>query len=348
MIDDLVSLNIKSDLLTESDFVPSAIERKPVFEDITDRFYSRLFRPIPRSKTGQIVFTSSLLIGWQGSGKSDTIAYDMWRCLQTYGEENVQIIHTNSYRTVLNSISGKRPVVFAVVDDAMRCQNSRKSMSSESADLVADYNETRHVFEKRSAGMVKNAVIIVETAVQRWHGLDITIRSSSELIRFKTGESDRKDRDTIRDYLGPEGVIQLDRIWNAAIANPRFKSMSVARIANEQPPMGVGFCWNGYMPDVDPEFVMPPLVESDTEGTTEETIPQWTAEDPLSDLRRDPRWSYKISAYAMAERGMKQADIVEALSVSYDVKAARSTVSTWISDVRRVLSERTVMTEGLT
>ena len=333
MISELISLGLHSDLMDESVFVPSPSERTPSFADITDRFYGRLFKPIPKSKTGQVVFTSSLLIGWQGSGKSDTIAYDAWKCQQTYGAENVQIIHTNAYRTVLDSITGKKPVVFAVVDDAMKCQNSRKSMSSESADLVADYNETRHVFEKRSAGAVKNAVIIVETAVQRWHGLDITIRSSSELIRFKTGESDRKDRDTIRDYLGDMGMSQLDRIWNAAIANPRYKSLSIGRIANEQPPRGVGFCWNGYMPEIDSSFSMPPM----SAGTPEQ---EWTAEDPLADLRADPKWSCKISAYAMAESGMKQSDIAEALAVSHDMKTTRSTVSRWISDVQKILTER--------
>lgn len=339
MISEMVSVGLPSELLTDGDLFPSPTEKEHI-ADLTDKFYSKLFRPIPKGK-GQIVFISSLLIGWQGSGKSDTIAYDAWKCCQTYGTENVEIIRTNSYKVVLEKISGRRPVVFAIVDDAMRCQNSRKSMSSDNADLVADYNETRHVFEKRSQGMIANAVIIVETAVQRWHGLDITLRSSSELIRFKTGETDKHDRDTIRDYLGPEGLFHLDRIWSWSQSNPKFKSLSVGRIANEQPPMGVGLCWNGFMPSVDPSFVLPPLIEHRSEDEPEppRTETPLTEEDPTERLRNDPKWSYKFECYSMCSEGIPQSKVREILKRTRGISVSKTTVSDWINQVRRELGE---------
>ena len=342
MISDMVTLGLRADPMSDEDLRPAPV-RKESMRDITDLFYSRLFKRIPKSKTGQVIFISSLLIGWQGSGKSDTIAYDVYRCQQTYGRENVEIIHTNSYKTVLDRITGTKPVVFAIVDDAMKNQNSRKSMSSENADLVADYNETRHVFEKRSAGKILNAVIIVETAVQRWHGLDITMRSSSELIRFKTGETDKHDRETIRDYLGPEGLWNLDTVWNMALGNPKYKSFSIGRIANIQPPTGVGLCWNGYMPDIDPSFVLPPLIEANRgpESGRKVSEPSWTKEDPLSDLRNDPEWSYKILAWSLNSKGVTQDTIAATMESSHGIKVTRSAVSRWISAVKKILSERT-------
>lgn len=341
MISDLISLDLSSDFLTDADLFPAATKKEPM-QDMTDLFYSKLFKPIPKSKSGQITFTSSLLIGWQGSGKSDTIAYDVWRCQKYYGKDNVEIIHTNSYKTVLDSISGKRPVVFAIVDDAMKKQNSRRSMSSENAELVADYNETRHVFEKRTNGMIENAVIIVETAVQRWHGLDITMRSSSELIRFKTGETDKKDRETIQDYLGPEGLWNLDRIWNMAQSNAKYKSFSVGRIANLQPPQGVGICWNGFMPELDPSFVLPPLIEGPEgpEKPKEVAKPSWTAEDPLSDVREDPKWKWKILCHGMSVQGIKNDVISKTLDSMYNVKLQPRTVKNYVWAVKKLLEER--------
>lgn len=322
----------------DRDLVPRA--RTPPPRDITEAFYARLLKPVPKCPTGQIGFTSSLLIGWQGSGKTDTISYDLYRAYQYYGRDNVEAIHTNSYAAALGAITGTRPVVFIIIDDAMKEQNSRRSMSAAQASLAADYNETRHVFERRSSGRILNAQIIVETAVQRWHGLDITLRSSAELIRFKTGESDRRDRDTVRDYIGDGGLVFLDEIWQKAARDPRYKSLSVGRIANIQPPLGVGICTNGYMQTIDPLFALPPKIVDIYEASAEgEPPPAWTPEDPLADLR-DGRMRHKVLAYELAQQGMKQTDIADVIGRTCGIRAARNTVSVWIGEVRSIVAER--------
>ncbi|MCK9323795.1 MAG: hypothetical protein M0P07_07590 [Candidatus Methanomethylophilaceae archaeon] len=337
MIADLMSLNISASMMTIDDIFPRERSWDEV-RDITDTFYNLMFPDIPKSKTGQIVFKALLMVGLQGTGKSETIKYDVWKCIEKYGAENVEIINAVSYRDVLDNITGTKPIVFAIVDDAMKYQNSRRSMSKDSADLVADYNETRHMFERRSKGRVKNAVIIVETAVQRWHGLDITLRTSAELIRFKSSESDMADKRTIGSLLGPAAMQSLEGLWMHINTDNSLKNMSVGRIANFPLPLGAGIVKNRYVPDIDPSFELPPVAGTKSETKVSEVV--WTPEDPLADVKDVALWPRKIEAYNLSLNGMKQQQISAYMKTMHNKEVARCTVSTWIKDVKELVDSR--------
>lgn len=301
MIGSMLSAGLYGDMLSTDNMRPPT-EEEP---DITELFYSRLFKPIPKGK--QITFTSSLLCAWQGTGKTENLKWDAFRCVKTYGSENVEIIYTNSYQTFLDKMTGTRPVVLGIIDDGLRNQNSRNSMSQDAVDLSKDYNETRHHFEEVSDGRISSANIIVETAVQRWHGLDVTFRSSAELIRFKSGETDLSDKKTIERLLGKRSSRSLDLLWSHIQLDNSYKNMSIGRIANLPTEKGSGIVRSEYLPDGFPEW--PELARAGDPAPNVMPLKFNTVEDFIEHYKKLPEYKTSTEIYEQRLKGISRADV---------------------------------------
>ena len=127
------SLGVDGDLLKTRDFHhPWSIP------NITDEVLRILYPQIPT--TDVVRFRSMLIVGKMESGKTSYFNALAVRAWAIYGRENVNIIPTNS--TALGmQLFNKKPVQLIFVDDAIREQDCRGSMTKGQREMVKDYFE---------------------------------------------------------------------------------------------------------------------------------------------------------------------------------------------------------------
>lgn len=113
------------------------------------------------------------------------------------------------------------------------------------AEIIKTYNKSRHVFEARLKG--KPGVILYTWAWQRWGELDPSFRQA-DVIVFKTGIGEPRERQKITEFIGPYYTRVLWQIWdkiNRGINSA--KSRSVADIVSLNPSKGVGIYRSRYV-----------------------------------------------------------------------------------------------------
>lgn len=335
MMGTMMRLGLSSSMLRSEDLYPQKCAPRNRIKDMTEMVRKMMFPKIPNSRYGQVILISSILVAHQGTGKSETMKHDAWTCLQTYGEENVEIIHADSYKLVLENMTGTKPVVFAIVDDALRNQNGRRSMSGDSVDMVAEFNETRHRFEKVSAGRQKNAVIIIECGIQRWNALDVTFRTSADIVRFKSTEMDEDDAKRIKNIIGPNGLNALERIGMRNTRDNSFKTYSVCRIGNWPMELGVGITRSGFMYEIDPTFELPEMLRTPESEDGAEVAPRkQLPKNTLEEIRAKAPWKYE--AYQLSKKGLTQQEIADYVADTHGKCVQRTSVSGWIKQIEQI------------
>ena len=133
------------------------------------------------------------IVGLPGSGKTNFALYLAREIRKRYpGETN--IIYTNYLRKGIELLDN-RLIQVIIIDDAIRFQGSYTFQRDR--ELVADYFEIRHIFEKKR----DKGVLIIMFITQRFYNLDPTFRNSP-ILAFKSLLMDKRDNDLIRNYVG--------------------------------------------------------------------------------------------------------------------------------------------------
>lgn len=289
--------------------------------DITAEMDARFYIPLP--KGNQVAKSSACIVGGQGSGKSVLLAWRAQRARETYGEENVHIIHTDDIRVALDLIDDL-PVQYIIIDDAMTYASSRQVF--EQTEIVKTYNRSRHVFEEKLHG--RPGLILYDWAWQRFGELDPAFRQGDIMI-FKTGMAGQTERRTIEQFLGPYCTRYLyetiwDRIARGGDAGNRMMGMSMGCICSMSPDRGAGLYRSGVA-----DVPLPPMITHDDHFRNEDA-----AEDILDQYRDKPPWDRRIPCYELSLEGLKQTDIAARLGVR------QGYVSDSIRKVKELLEKR--------
>jgi hypothetical protein len=193
----LLSVGMGGRMLQTRDFVhPWSLP------NLTQRALDSLFPTIP---TNAVRHRHGVIFGMMESGKTSLFNALALEARRRYGSD-LNIIPCYSIRRAMDLINGKK-VQLILVDDAIREANARQSMKQ--AQDIADFYQIRHLYEdiaKDRAG-----IVITMWGCQRFKSLDIVFRQGHVLF-FKTSAVDPDDAKLIRDYVGPAGFEELQRI----------------------------------------------------------------------------------------------------------------------------------------
>ena len=274
-----LDIGMEGDLLDIDTMFPKGGPR-----NITEEVNERSFPKIPKGK--QVIPVQIAIAGKPGSGKSNLMNAMATYALTFYGADLVNIVFTDDLRVAFDLINDK-PVQLFLIDDAMTNASSREI--HEQKELVKAFNKRRHIFEKKLNG--KPGVIITIFGWQRWKDLDPVFRDAN-IIFWKTGMTQKEERQIIFDMLGAYYTKILNQIWNLIDkGNNAIKSTSVVKIASlENNAGGVGIYQSALM-----DNVLSDLIEGEKYfGTVEENIEQL-----LEKLEAKPEWEKRVKCYRM-------------------------------------------------
>ena len=141
------------------------------------------------------------LVGPPESGKTNAAFFFTSLILHDYGEDKVNIVYAKKFKSAIKYLD-KRPYQVMIIDDAVRFQYSRFSISREGRLVIADYYEIRHVYNKYRKKH-RDAVLFMIFVTQRWRDLAPQFRSAP-LVLFKGTLSNFHDNRDIEKHLGTE------------------------------------------------------------------------------------------------------------------------------------------------
>jgi hypothetical protein len=317
----LFSMPRTTRLLKPSDLLPRQKEARNITADVNNR----IFIKIPTG--GRVRHRVICFVGMQDSGKSVTSNFIVSEALEFYGTENVNIVHTDDPRVFIEQIN-ERPVQIGVIGDATAKASSRE-IHKQTA-FLKDYNRSRHIFEDKYPG--KPGIMMYLFDWQRWKELDPALRAGHVLF-FKTGMTDKQDRNDILDKLGEDYFDVLNRIWDEMDrGNDDIKSLSVVRIASKAPEDGgVGIYISKMVP-----WVLPPIIRSDIYFKTDTA----TTGDILEKYRSQAKWEVRIEAYELVENeAYTQAEAALMLSEKYNRSISQGYVSNAIAKVKELVEK---------
>ena len=317
----LLSMPRTTRLLTCDDLLPPKKEVRIITDDVNNR----LFVPIP---TGDRVRHRHVcIVGKQDSGKSVLTNFIAYNAIEYYGESNVNIIHTDDPRVVLEKANNK-PIQLGIIGDATSKASSREIHKQ--TEFIKNYNRSRHIFEEKNPG--KPGIMMFIFDWQRWIELDPALRDG-HILFFKTGMTGKQDKNDILDKLGQDYYHVLNQIWDCMErGNDDVKSLSVARIASKAPEDGgVGIYVSKMLP-----WVLPPIIRSDEYFKTDSA----TTADILEKYRTQPKWEIRIEAYELSmNEEYTQDEIALMLSEKYNRNITQGFVSKAIVKVRELVEK---------
>ena len=317
----MLSMPITGKMLTPDCLTPKSKKARNITADVN----SRIFYPIP--KNGRVRHRVVCFVGMQDSGKSVTSNYIVSKALDFYGKENVNIVHTDDPRVFIEKIN-ERPIQIGVIGDATAKASSRE-IHKQTA-FLKDYNRSRHIYEERFP--CKPGIMIYLMDWQRWKELDPALRAG-HILFFKTGMTDKMDRNDIIDKLGEDYYKALSRIWDLIDrGNDDIKNLSVVRIASKEPEDGgVGIYVSEMLP-----WVLPPIIRSDDYFKTDTE----TTSDILDKYRNNPKWVVRIEAYELVtNEEYTQSEAAEMLSEKYSRNISQGYVSNAIAKVKELVEK---------
>lgn len=141
------------------------------------------------------------IVGPPESGKTNTAYFITKLLIEQFGEDKLNIVLARKLKTAIKNLDQK-PVQVLLIDDAVRHQYSRFSVSQEGRLVIANYYEIRHILNKYKRKH-RDAVVYILFITQRWRDLSPQFREAP-LVLFKgTLTSFYNNRD-IRKHLGEE------------------------------------------------------------------------------------------------------------------------------------------------
>ena len=208
-------------------------------KDLTAEVNKRLFPPIPAAEEENVIWVHATLQGYPGTGKSKLLEYLYYVALGIYGEEQINLIWTNSPAIAFKRIDS-RPVQLMMIDDAARCANSLQMLNKDNMDAATMFQQLRHRYEEVSGK--KYGVIICILSWQRRTELRKTYRQGFVQF-FKSAGAEKDERDWLIANFGRRWYNRLRRLTDRMqCGDNRCKSLSIAYLPSLGKELGgVGF-----------------------------------------------------------------------------------------------------------
>ena len=166
------------------------------------------------------------IVGEPEAGKTNLAFYLAQRIIEERGEDKVNVVYTKRLKDAIKYMDQK-PYQLLLIDDAVRYQYSRVSVTKEGRIQIADFYEIRHVYRKMQ-NMKKSATITIIFITQRWRDLAPQYRNAP-VVFFKSVLTDPDDRRLMLKMIGPEYFNILQDITRRifALSDDRAKGEAV-------------------------------------------------------------------------------------------------------------------------
>ncbi len=186
------------------------------------------------------------LVGAPGTGKTTLSNALISRIIEIIGRENIWYVKTRKVKDVFVHINPDKEYNIFFVDDAMKEQGARRSMSKDNIEIYENLPDVRHIAKKRG---MKRGKIIIFIASHIPKGVDLIIRSFAKLTIFKSMNLFEEEHQRIlRARKIPEWEIQD---WLNGVINEEPWALSKGLII--LPSGNWGWINFSPMPPVDPD-----------------------------------------------------------------------------------------------
>ena len=240
---------------------------------------------------GDVGLAIVYIIGMPGSGKTTFVNTLISRIVDIVGRENIYYVRTRDIKDVFELINPQREYQIFFVDDAMRKQNARRSMSAENVEIYQNLPDVRHIAKEKG---LRDGKIIIFIAAQVPKGVDIIIRNFAKFTIFK---SMNLYEDEHRRILNAMDIPHYEIVdWIDGVISEDPHALSRALIITQSGRWG----WlnfspeNGVKPDVDNYFVFEEKGEKEEEK--EEILTDDINElinEEIQKMKRSRKWKKK-------------------------------------------------------
>ncbi len=247
---------------------------------------------------GDVGLAVVYIVGMPGSGKT-TLTYTLIsKIVERVGRDRIHYVRTREIKDVFELINPEREYQIFFVDDAMKKQNARRSMSSENLEIYEKLPDVRHIAREKG---LKEGKIIIFIAAQVPRGVDLVIRNFAKFTIFKSMNLYEDEHRHILRALDIPYYEITD--WIDGVISEDPEALSRALIITQSGRWG----WlkftpqNGVKPDIDNYFVIEEKEEKEEEAEEVET-------DDINELIRE-----EIKKMKRSRKWKKKAEIMERL-----------------------------------
>ena len=198
-----------------------------MFKSSNDIFYNLIFPSekrinyIPNVKydTNNIMFTSGVIYGDIGSGKSQTFRAIAEKAVERYGIDNVnsKMESKGNIRDLILRGTVPKLVNLLFADDLTLRKISR-------TDLRA-YFKLRHIH--RELCRTNKGYILSMLGVHRFHSCPVELRTNMGFLIIKTFPSSPWDYSIIKRYVGKDHLNTLADLEKIKLENPDYKKYNI-------------------------------------------------------------------------------------------------------------------------
>lgn len=200
---------------------------QPINEDV----YRYLFptvkelehEPNAEYATNNILQRQVLLIGAQGSGKSTSAQQIALQAVIKYGKENVNACSSMEFELLMEYGIKDCLVNILFFDDATLAKIDSKT--------VRDFFRIRHLVREYTGR--SNGLIITIVGAHRYHSMTKELRSTSNLVLWKSPPTNPYDRSIARNFVGDSGIQLLESIELEKQQDTTLIGMCVAYFLNK-------------------------------------------------------------------------------------------------------------------
>jgi len=280
---------------------------------------------------GDVGLSIVYIVGMPGSGKTTLANTIISKIVKAVGREKIHYVRSRSVKDVFEFINPEKPYQVFFIDDAMKKQNARRSMSSENIEIFENLPDVRHIAKER--GMKKGKIIII-IASQVPRGVDLVIRNFAKFTIFKSMNLYEEDHRRILRSMDIPHYEIVDWIDGVIAEDP--EALSKALIITQSGRWG----WirytpeDGISPDVDNYFILEEEEESPEEEEIQTDDINELIREELQKMKRSRKWKKKAE---LLERHM-DGDTRIRLSEIY--KIPESTVGYFINQAVGELRRR--------
>ncbi len=239
---------------------------------------------------GDVGLAVMYVVGMPGSGKTTLANTFISKIVEKIGREKIHYVRTRDIKDVFELINPEKPYQLFFVDDAMRKQNARRSMSNENIEIYENLPDVRHIAKEKG---LKQGKIIIIIAAQVPKGVDLIIRNFAKFTIFKSMNLYEEDHRRILKSMDIPYYEVVDWIDGVIAEDP--EALSKALIITQSGRWG----WlhytpqNGIKPDIDNYFILEKEEEEEkVEEVHTEDINELIREE-IQKMKRSRKWKKK-------------------------------------------------------